>query len=178
MLPFYIGIFAPGFVAVWLTFRSEGGAGVRALLSRLIQWEEVGWRGYGLPRLDARFGLAGASIVVGIIWATWHLPLFFIPGTGTTGQSFPIYLLGVTAISVAIAWLYQHTNGSLFLTMLMHSAINNTKDIVPSIGPKPTNPFAINASLIGWLTAGLMWVWAAYVLFRMKRKTAPDEGRA
>jgi membrane protease YdiL (CAAX protease family) len=235
MLPFYIGVFAPGFVAVWLTFRGEGSAGVRALLSRLVQWEarlrwyvfaltymaaiklaaalihrlataewprfgneplylmlaatlgsmvvfgqsgeEVGWRGYGLPRLAGRMGLARASIVVGIIWATWHLPLFFIPGTGTTGQSFPIYMLSVTAISVAIAWLYQHTNGSLFLTMLMHSAINNTKDIVPSLGPAPTSPFAISASLIGWLTAGLMWVCAAYFLFRMKRKTAPDEGR-
>jgi len=234
MLPFYFGVFAPALVAVWLTFRREGATGVRALLSRLFQWEvapqwyvfaftyiaviklaaavihrlatgewprfgdepvyimlaatigslllfgqageEVGWRGYALPRLAARYGLARSSIVVGIMWASWHLPIFFIPGADTTGQSFPIYLLSVTAISVAIAWLYDHTNGSLFLTMLMHSAVNNTKDIVPSVGPKPASPFAVTASLIGWLTAGLLWVCAAYFLFRMKRKAAPDEG--
>jgi membrane protease YdiL (CAAX protease family) len=139
--------------------------------------EEVGWRGYALPRLAARFGLAGASIIVGIIWASWHLPLFFIPGTGLTGQSFPLYLLSVTAVSVAIAWLYEHTNGSLFLTMLMHSAVNNTKDIVPSVDPKPTSLYAVSASLTGWLTAGLLWLCAAYFLFRMKRKTAREEGR-
>jgi membrane protease YdiL (CAAX protease family) len=233
MLPFYIGVFAPAFVAVWLTFRREGRGGVRALLRRLVQvdvrfrwyvfaltyfaaikiaaalihrlatgeWprfsneplylmvaavigsmlifgqsgEEVGWRGYALPRLAARIGLGPASIVIGIMWATWHLPLFFIPGADTSGQSFPVYLLSVTAISVAIAWLYERTHGSLFLTMLMHSAINNTKDIVPSIGPKPTSAFAVSASSIGWLTTGLLWLCAGYFLFQMKRKTAPSE---
>lgn len=78
---------------------------------------------------------------------------------------------------MAIAWLYEHASGSLFLTMLMHSAVNNTKDIVPSVGPKPRNPFEVSATLIGWLTLGLLWVCAAYFLFRMKRKTAPKEGR-
>jgi uncharacterized protein len=231
MVPFYFGVFAPAFVAVGLTFRREGGSGVRALLSRLVQWEakirwyvfaltyfaaiklaaavihrlatgewprfgdeplymmlaatigstlvfgqsgeEVGWRGYARPRLAARCGISRASIVVGIIWATWHLPLFFVPGADTAGQSFPVYLLSVTAISVAIAWLYEHTNGSLFLTMLMHSAVNNTKEIVPSAGPKPTSAFAVNASMIGWLTLGLLWICAAYFLFRMKRKRPP-----
>ncbi|HEX9219052.1 MAG TPA: CPBP family intramembrane glutamic endopeptidase [Gemmatimonadaceae bacterium] len=225
-LIFYLGVFAPSFVALWLTSRREGSAGVRALLSRLVQWrvgfqwyvfaisysavirltaalihrlatgawppfgqeplhlmlaatigstllfgqagEEIGWRGYLLPRLSARVGLATASIVIGIVWAAWHLPLFFIPGIETTGQSFTLYLLQVTAFSVAIAWLYVHTNGSLFLTMLMHSAINNTKDVVPSVARIPANPFTINASLMGWLTAALLWISAAYFLVRMR----------
>ena len=130
--------------------------------------EEVGWRGYALPRLAARFGLAGASVVLGIIWASWHLPLFFIPGIETTGQSFALYVIGVTALSVAIAWLYAHTNGSLFLTMLMHSAINNTKDIVVSGALTPANPFVLRASLLGWLTAGLLWICAGFFLLRMR----------
>ena len=61
--------------------------------------------------------------------------------------------------------------------MLMHSAINNTKDIAPSIGPEPTSVFAISASRIGWLTAGLMWVCAAYLLVRMKRTSSWGETR-
>ena len=94
--------------------------------------EEIGWRGFALPRLAARFGYGIGSIVLGVIWALWHLPLFFVRDADTYGQSFFLYTLQVIAISVAMAWLYQRTNGSLLLTMLMHAAINNTKDIVPS----------------------------------------------
>jgi len=226
-LLFYLGVFAPGIVAVWLTHRHQGSKGIGALLGRLVQvgarlrwyafalaymaavkltaalihrlvsgaWprfgtepillmlgaillsmlifgqagEELGWRGYALPRLAARIGLGPASVVIGVIWAAWHLPLFFIPGIETTGQSFPLYALGVIALSVAISWLYANTNGSLFLTMLMHSAINNTKDIVPTGARPPANPFSPSASLMGWITAALLWVCAGYLLIRMRR---------
>jgi len=226
-LLFYLGVFAPGIVATWLTHRHQGSKGVRALLGRLVQvhaglrwyafalaymaaikltsalihrlvsgsWprfgtepillmlgaillstvvfsqsgEELGWRGYALPRLAARIGLGAASVVIGVIWAVWHIPLFFIPGIETTGQSFPLYALGVIALSVAIAWLYANTNGSLFLTMLMHSAINNTKDIVPTGARPPANPFSLSASLMGWITAALLWICAGYLLIRMRK---------
>ncbi len=223
-LVFLLGVFAPSFVAVWLTARNEGRAGVRSLLGRMLQWrvglrwyafaityliglklaaalihrlitgewprfgtvpwyfmvvgivistpvqagEEVGWRGYALPRLAARFGLARASVLLGIIWAAWHLPLFYISGTDTTGQSFPLYLLGATALSVAIAWLYTRTNGSLLLTMLMHAAVNNT-NIVSSFDQNATNPFALSTSLVAWIFTGLLWACAAYFLVRMHR---------
>jgi membrane protease YdiL (CAAX protease family) len=222
-----LGTFAPSMVALALTARDEGGAGVRALLSRLFRWqvsarwyvfaasftvvikltaallhrlitgawprfgfdtwyvlvaatvistmiggqagEEIGWRGYALPRLAARFGLAGASIVLGMIWALWHLPLFYLRGADTYGQSFPVYLLQVTALSIAIAWLYWHTSGSLLLTMLMHAAINNMTGIVPSVARPATNPFAPDASLLTWLTMAVLWLPAAYFLVRMRK---------
>ena len=129
--------------------------------------EEIGWRGYALPRLAARFGFGGASLILGVLWATWHLPLFFFPGSDIKGQSFPLYLLQVTALSVAMAWLYVNAKGSLLLTMLMHAAVNNTKDIVPSAVPGATNPWALSTSLVGWLTVALLWLFAAYFLARM-----------
>jgi membrane protease YdiL (CAAX protease family) len=131
--------------------------------------EEVGWRGYALPRLSARFGLGPASIILGFIWAAWHLPLFFFPASDTLGQSFPLYLLQVTAISVAIAWLFWRTGGSLLLVMLFHAAVNNLKDVVPSAGSAGTNPFTLHASLVGWLTVAFLWIGAAYFLFQMRR---------
>jgi len=220
-----LGTFAPSLVALWLTARAEGSAGVRALLGRIFQWrvparwylfavgyipaikltaalihrlatgewprfgsepwyliplaiaistpfqagEEIGWRGYALPRLAARFGLARASILLGLLWAFWHLPQFFIREADTYGQSFIVFVLQVTALTVAMAWLYAHTNGSLLLVMLMHSAVNNAKDIVPSAVPGGTDTFGLSSSLVAWLTVTLLWLCAAYFLAHMPR---------
>lgn len=131
--------------------------------------EEVGWRGYALPRLAERMGLGGAAVVLGVIWALWHLPLFFVQSADKQGQSFPLYLLQVTAMSVAIAWLWWRTGRSLTLTMLLHAAVNNTKDIVPSASPGATAVFGIAASRIGWITVALLWVCAAGFLLDMRR---------
>jgi len=141
---------------------------VAILISTPVQAsEEIGWRGYALPRLAERIGFAGGSVVLGIIWACWHLPQFFLLGADTYRQSFPIWAIEVTAISVAIAWLYTHTNGSLLLAMLMHAAINNTKDIVPAGSLNPTDAFSLHASTVTYLTAACLWVTAAYFLVRM-----------
>lgn len=130
--------------------------------------EELGWRGYLLPRLTRRTGLAWASLIVGGIWAAWHLPLFFAPGADTNGQSFPFYVLQVTAYSVALAWLYWRTGGSVFLTMVMHAALNNTKDIVPSRSVQVASPFTLHTTLILRLTILLLWVISALLLVRMR----------
>ena len=135
--------------------------------------EEIGWRGYALPRLAARLGFARASVVLGLIWAGWHLPLFFVPELDKYGQSFPVWALGVIALSVAITWLYVHTNESLLLVMLMHSAVNQTLGVVPSAAAKAANPFALNASLVMWLTTMFLAIPAVYFLVRM-RKAEPS----
>ncbi len=130
--------------------------------------EELGWRGYALPRLADRFGLGPSSILLGAIWALWHLPLFFAPVGDTFGQSFPLYLLQVIALSVTMAWLYSHTRGSLLPVMLLHAAVNNTKDIVPSVDTGASNPWALSHSTVAWLTVTLMWIFAAYCLYAMR----------
>ena len=138
--------------------------------------EEIGWRGYALPRLSDRLGLAPASVILGIIWASWHLPLFFVPASDTHGQSFPLFLLQVTALSVAMAWLYWRTGGSLLLVMLLHAAVNNTKDIVPSAVPGAMNAFALSTSVVAWLTLALLWITAAYFLLQMRKTTTLPRG--
>jgi membrane protease YdiL (CAAX protease family) len=157
------GNWAPfGYEAVYLILPA-------ILISTPVQaGEEIGWRGYALPRLSSVLGLPMASIVLGVIWACWHLPIFFMPGSDSYGQSFPVYLLSVTALSVAMAWLYWRTNESLFLVMLMHAAINNTRGSVPWAGAAGTTPFRLDASLLGWLTAGVLWIPAVYFLARMR----------
>lgn len=140
------------------------------LLSTPVQaGEELGWRGFALPRLGASIGLPAAGILIGMIWATWHLPLFFLRGADTFGQSFPVYFLQVTAISVTMTWLYAHAKGSLLPVMLLHAAVNNSKDIVPSAAPGAGDPFGWAASRIAWITVALAWVWATYCLVRMPR---------
>jgi membrane protease YdiL (CAAX protease family) len=231
-----IGSFAPSGVALALTARSQGGPGVRQLLSRLLRWrvglrwyvfalgflaavklfaavlyrvangswphfggeawyaivpaivaagifggplgEELGWRGYALPGLSERFGPAAASLILGVIWACWHLPLFFLSGLDgygdQYGQSFPTYLIQVVAFSVALAWLVGNTGGSLLLAVLMHSAINQTKDIVPSRVSGATNMWAFSSSTIAWLTVALLWICAAYFLTSMSAKPSAN----
>lgn len=222
----YLGIFAPAFVAIGLTYWESGSEGVAALLRPLFRWnvaarwyvfalgymavvkmtvallhrsltgawplfgsepwyvivaatfastliggqsgEEIGWRGFALPRLATRFGYGVASLILGALWALWHLPLFFVPGADTEGQSFIVYAVQVVAISVAIAWLYVRSGGSLLLTMLMHSAINQSKGIVPSPTPGASDVFTPHASLVAWLTASLLAGFAA-ILFLFGR---------
>jgi membrane protease YdiL (CAAX protease family) len=162
------------FLGAWPRFGDEPwyiilGATILSLVVGGQSGEEIGWRGYALPRLAGRFGLGPASILLGVIWALWHLPLFFVREADTYGQSFFLYTLQVTAISVAITWLYQRTNGSLLLTMLMHSAINQSKGIVPSGVPGATSSFTFSASIVGWLTVAVLWLCAGYFLISMRR---------
>ena len=130
--------------------------------------EEVGWRGYALKHLTDRFGLAPASLILGVMWALWHLPLFFVPAADTYGQSFPMYLAQVTALTVAMAWLYWRTQGSLLLVMILHASVNNTKDIVPSAAAGASDVLSLGGSPVGWLTVLVLWVSVAPLLIRMR----------
>ena len=132
--------------------------------------EELGWRGYALPRLAEHFGYGRASIIVGVVWALWHLPIFFIPGLDQSGQSLFTYIPQVMALSVAMTWLYVHTRGSLLLAVLMHSAINQSKDIVTSIVHGAVNPLLPSRSPIAWVTITLLWIAAALMLARLSRE--------
>src|SRR3712207_5195967 len=90
----------------------------------LIVGEELGWRGYALPRLLAGRSALAASLVLGALWGAWHLPTFFVPGAPQYGLPFSAFVLLTMAYSVLIGWVYIHTEGSVLIATLLHGAIN------------------------------------------------------
>lgn len=114
-----------------------GAATIAFLIGALIAGsfgEEVGWRGVGQPRLQARYGPLWAAVAVGIVWSTWHLwPIAAPGGLATTTWSDVILTFGrLIATSVLYAWLYNNTRGSLLIVMLAHAGHNLAARFVPS----------------------------------------------
>ena len=94
--------------------------------------EEFGWRGFLLPRLQTRHNALVSGLIVGVIWATWHIPLFFIKGTGqydmqSQGGLLPAilgYSIFVIVYSIQFTWVFNNTKGSVLLAAVMHGASN------------------------------------------------------
>ncbi|HEU5021317.1 MAG TPA: CPBP family glutamic-type intramembrane protease [Bryobacteraceae bacterium] len=84
--------------------------------------EEPGWRGFALPRLQEQLGPAGASLLLGLLWAAWHLPSFLTKAWSST--NFPTYLLIVTGLSFSITFLFNLAGGSVIAAMAAHAAFN------------------------------------------------------
>jgi len=93
--------------------------------------EEFGWRGFALDPLQKRLTAFGASLMIGVIWSIWHLPLFFIEGT--TQAAIPIYqyFLQTMALSIFYTWLYNNTGGSVFIAVLFHAVTNTSAAVIP-----------------------------------------------
>jgi uncharacterized protein len=87
-------------------------------------FEEVGWRGFVLPRLQSRYGALSASLLIGVAWAFWHIPLWFIPNAGFANLPFLVFIMFTTTASLLFTWLYNGTGGSLLIVGLAHGAIN------------------------------------------------------
>jgi len=86
--------------------------------------EEYGWRGFALGRLQSEWNALTSSLILGIIWGLWHLPLHFIEGT--TQEVIPIYqnIVIITLSSIIYTWLYNNTNKSVLIVMLFHLSSN------------------------------------------------------
>ena len=97
--------------------------------------EEIGWRGYAQPRLQARFGPWWTSLILGVLWGCWHLPLFLIPSTPQYGLSFPGFVMASVGYSVIYTCLYNRGRGSVLLASLFHSASNATITYARAIVP-------------------------------------------
>ncbi len=99
--------------------------------------EEYGWRGFALPRMQPRYGPLRGTLLLGVLWVFWHLPLFLTPEKGGgPGTNIGTYLtdsgtffLMVMAIAIIFTWVFNHTRGSIFIASLLHASVD-TPEVV------------------------------------------------
>jgi membrane protease YdiL (CAAX protease family) len=118
------------------------------LIGVLTNGEEIGWRGYLLPRLQARHGALAASVVIGVVSAFWHVPKFLTAGSAQD-YSLWLFLVDSVAKAVLLTWVFNSTRGSLLMVTLLHASMN-TADVFLPILPAATGdvrPFVISVGL-------------------------------
>lgn len=134
-------------------------------------FEETGWRGFALPRMQHRFGPLRGSLLLGLLWGGWHFFLY-LPGWLRDGAVAAVagaasFVAFTVSISVVFTWLSNNTRASLLLAMLLHGSINGTATYVLVLADRGVLPgdaarfsagigtlitAALAALIIGWLT--------------------------
>jgi membrane protease YdiL (CAAX protease family) len=98
--------------------------------------EEPGWRGFALPRLQKGRGPVVGSLLLGLLWGAWHVPLWFVAGSGHSGLlNFMTFVGGTMLGSIFITWVFNHTKGSLLVMILLHAAQLSTISILGVLFP-------------------------------------------
>ncbi len=95
--------------------------------------EELGWRGYALPLLESQFGIWLANIILGTIWASWHLPLWFITGTGQTYINFGGFVLLMVGYSFILSWILKISGNRPFSGLYAHGFANAFIPFMPTV---------------------------------------------
>ncbi len=130
-----------------------------ALLQSLMHGfgEEIGWRGFALPRLQSRFNALVSSVLLSVVWAGWHLPALL---TNPTYQQLGLggligWYFSLLTGSVLLTWLYNGTNGSLLVVSVFHTLLD-----VSTINQGPLVANIIGAAITVWGIAALVWTGA------------------
>lgn len=93
--------------------------------------EEIGWRGFALDRLLSRHNDLVSSLILGVVWALWHVPLWFMLGTSQGFMPFGAFLMMIVSLSVILTWVYVGSGRSMFLAMWTHGVANAYMAIFP-----------------------------------------------
>lgn len=111
--------------------------------------EDIGWRGYILPLMREQMSALKASLVIGVIWAIWHLPIFIFPGWTEVVGNIPFlwFTLLTTSWSVLFAWVYVNTE-SILMPVLFHAAINTTLGTLGVLGHDSESIFPLLLNIV------------------------------
>jgi membrane protease YdiL (CAAX protease family) len=123
--------------------------------------EDIGWRGYILPKLREGMSAFTASLVIGVVWLIWHVPFFIFPEGASIVAYIPFSWFAVITIgwSVLMAWVYVNTQ-SILMPVLFHAAINTTLGVLGLLGGEQGFgwPLYLYAALT-WVVVGIVvWV--------------------
>jgi CAAX protease family protein len=128
-------------------------------------WEEPGWRGFALPRLQQQYGPITGSIVLGVLWALWHAPGYLGGWMASTIPALLVYSIG---FSIVATWIYNNTSGSILLMILFHSSSNAAISVGARVLPTDLSP-AMHAFVFGgWIPAIMGGVFAILVILFTK----------
>ena len=142
--PSFLALSVSAFVLTWLILVVTDGLG-----------EEVAWRGYLLPRLLEGRGPVVASLILGVIWWLWHLPLVWTSGAVLEGQPLWLLLLDLLAKSLIFTAVFLRTRGSLLIAILLH-ATTNLFVVSPAAGPDGDLTVALIALILKGLLAAAL----------------------
>lgn len=144
-------------MSVWIEFFKNIGLILPTYLITLLVgvilgplWEEPGWRGFALPRLQEQFGPILGTLILGILWALWHIP-GYLGGWMTVGI-FPL-IFSSMAFSIISTWVYNNTRGSILLMILLHSSSNAAISIGARVLPTNLSDGMNSFVYSGWIPA-------------------------
>ena len=123
-----------------------------------LMWltEETAWRGFVLPRLQRNQSALNASLILGLLWGLWHIPLFFNPESFQASLNFPGFVLSAIATAILATWIFNHTHGSVLVLGLYHSAVDASILYTGVMSGSPA---------LFWLFIAAQWLAALFVVW-------------
>ena len=128
--------------------------------------EEFGWRGYLTRALRKWMNWRVVSLIIGIIWGLWHLPLFFMAGTAQAHMPIPIFMLNILAGSVLFGWLFERSKGSVLPALVAHMSLNTWAGLLGIV------PTAISGGTYAIVTGLLVLIALALLVLPDRNQTS------
>lgn len=129
---------------------------IAMLLSNV--WEEIGWRGFALPRLRETHTDSSAALIMGLLWSLWHLPLLLNPASPMSALPGHGEVLFSLALTVLYTWLYAYTGRSLFFVTVFHAMSNTVAGALSELGLfVPSYPFVVGLTALAALAVLLRY---------------------